>query len=65
MWDQAISNLSLGREEQWKASFREAMERSSEDLAHCGKNAKLRLVGRQLDAWWEIFWGQGDDIANA
>ena len=41
------------------------MERSAEDLAGCGGNGKLRLVGRQLDNWWETFWAQGDDASLA
>ena len=63
LWDSAISDLSQGREDKFKDSFREAMERTGSDLAHCGENAKLSILGHQLDSWWENFWGQGDDIA--
>ena len=56
LWDQAISNLSQGRQDAWKDSFRQAMERSEKDLQGCGESAKLRHVGRQLDNWWETFW---------
>lgn len=63
LWDQAISHLSQGHEDEWKASFRQAVERSTDDLADCGEaSSKLRLLGRQLDNWWEAFWNQGDEV---
>lgn len=65
LWGRAIQQLSSGKEEEWKASFREAMERSADDLTDCGRNAKLRLLGRQLGSWWESHWAQGDDAALA
>jgi len=64
LWDQAITHLSQGRDDQWKATFRQALERSVDDLAGCGEtSSKLRLLGLQLDNWWETFWDQGDEVA--
>ena len=56
LWDRAISNLSQGRHDIFKESFRQVMERSEKDLEGCGEVGKLRMVGRQLDNWWETFW---------
>ena len=64
LWDQALTHLSQGREEKWKASFREARERSANDLAECGKYSDdLHMLGYQLVNWWETFWGQGEEVA--
>ena len=34
-------------------------------MAPCKDNTKLRVVGRQFDLWWNVFWDKGDERADA
>ena len=36
LWGEAISHLSHGREDKWRSSFLQALDRSTSDLAGCG-----------------------------
>ena len=42
-----------------------ALDRLLDDMAPCKENTKLRVVGNQLDFWWNGFWDKGDELADA
>ena len=60
VWDMAIDDLDSGDDEAFDTHFQLALELSPHDLEACGKIPKVAIAGKQLEAWWEDFWVQGD-----
>ena len=65
IWDQGISSLSKGEEDEATRLFGLALARFNDDLEPCIDNAKLNIVTRQFAMWWDSFWGEHDtDLGN-
>ena len=65
IWDQGISSLSKGDEDESTRLFGLALQRFNDDLEPCIDNAKLNIVIRQFALWWDGFWHEHeDDLGN-
>ena len=65
IWNQGISSLSKGDEDESTRLFGLALERFNDDMDPCVDNAKLNIVTRQFGIWWETFWNEhGDELGN-